>query len=277
MGGRGLTPYYSDATNTLYHGDCADVLPYLEASPDLVITSPPYGLVRTYGGGAKVFDFDRVADAIVRAMGEGSVLVWIVTDTIANSSKTGASFTQALGFMDRGLWLHDTMIWQKNSPGVWTPNRYQQDWEYMFVFSKGAPPKTANMIQDRPIVSSLRPQKTTWDKGRHGDESKIAKPHTVVYKAEALRSSIWYFPTGGGSAAPDFPRAHEHPAIFPIRLIKDHIRTWSNEGDIVLDPMSGSGTVLRAAKDMHRIGVGVEINESYCKLAIDRLAQGVLI
>lgn len=89
------------------------------------------------------------------------------------------------------------------------------------------------------------------------------------------RSNIWRYPAGAHSA-PDFPNAHRHPAIFPLTLAQDHIRTWTNEGDIVLDPMCGSGTTLRAAKNLNRQAIGVEIHEPYCGLIIDRLAQDVM-
>ena len=83
--------------------------------------------------------------------------------------------------------------------------------------------------------------------------------------------------TGYHQSAPgDFPDAHDHPAIFPYALAADHIRSWSNPGDLVLDPMAGSGTTLRAAVNLGRRAIGVEVNPDYCDLIRRRMAQTVL-
>ena len=66
-----------------------------------------------------------------------------------------------------------------------------------------------------------------------------------------------------------------HPAAFPEALARDHILSWSNDGDIVLDPFNGSGTTMKMAKLMGRRGIGIEINESYCEIAANRLRQNV--
>ena len=63
---------------------------------------------------------------------------------------------------------------------------------------------------------------------------------------------------------------------FPIDLVKDHIISWSNEGDLVYDPFMGSGTTLVAAKRLGRQAIGIEIVERYCEIAAKRLAQDFL-
>ena len=261
-------------TTMIHVGDCADVLPKLGISPNLILTSPPYDNLRNYGG--HVFDFERVADALVAVMPKGGVLVWIVADATVEGSETGTNFRQALGFVERGLRLHDTMIWHKNNPGSWNPNRYQQDWEYMFVFSKDTP-GVANMIKDRSTLTAGRVWRSRVSKGRMdtngGKRTFRNKLHSVADKA--LRSGVWYIPV-----VPMIEnrngQTYKHPATFPYALAADHIRTWTNPGDLVLDPMAGSGTVLRAAKDLGRRYCGIEIHAPYVDIIHKRMAQEVL-
>ena len=142
-----MTPYYQDDAVTLYHGDCAEVLPAAGVKADLILTSPPYDNLRTYGGHG--FDFDRVADACVGALTDGGVLVWVVADATIDGSETGTSFRQALGFMERGLKLHDTMIYRKIGGGaIKNAPRHKNGFEYMFVFANGVP-RVLNIIEDK--------------------------------------------------------------------------------------------------------------------------------
>ena len=131
---------------TLHNGDCAEILEQYKNKVDLIVTSPPYDALRIYGNHG--FDFDAVADACVSSLIDGGVIVWVVADATVDGSETGTSFRHALGFLDRGLKLHDTMVYEKNSPSHPDKIRYQNVWEYMFVFSKGRP-KTINLIRDR--------------------------------------------------------------------------------------------------------------------------------
>ena len=275
-----MKPCYQDDAVTLYHGDCVDVLPAAGVKADLILTSPPYDGMREFGGHG--FDFDLVADACVGALADGGVLVWVVADATVDGSETGTSFRQALGFMERGLRLHDTMIYEKSSLSAFVPTRYLHCWDYMFVFTNG-PLTVANIIADKPNFpnQTWRPRKTRMQKSPDGIKStKYGERYAP--ESHGRRTNIWRYKTGVASAgshslaAPDFLGAHEHPAIFPLALAKDHIRTWTNPGDVVLDPMAGSGTVLRAAKDLGRTAIGVEIHEDYLPIITGRMAQSVM-
>ena len=263
--------YLEDGQSVVYCGDATEVLPTLDICPQLIVTSPPYDSLRTYGG--HEFSFDRMADVLVSIMPEGGVLVWVVSDATIDGSETGTSFRQALGFMERGLRLHDTMIFDKSSPGPWVADRYDHSWEYMFVFSHGRRPLTANLIADRPSSQAGSRRMSYMGKGRstNGNHTHTERQRTI--RAFGRRRSIWYYSVQGGA---EVPLAYKHPAIFPYALAADHIRTLSNPGDLVLDPMAGSGTTLRAAKDLGRLYVGVEIYEPYCRIIADRMAQSVL-
>ena len=268
-----MKPYYQDDAATLYHGDCSEVLPAVGVKANLILTSPPYDNLRDYGG--HQFDFDRVADTCVGALADGGVLVWVVADATVDGSETGTSFRQALGFMDRGLKLHDTMIYRYgNSNGKTYKARHSSGFEYMFIFSNGWP-ETVSMIIDK---------QNKWAGTSHwGTPTIREKDGSLTVRVPRVipeygpRDNVWEYKNGHGFSAPDYPDAHDHPAIFPLALAKDHILTWTNPGDLVLDPMAGSGTVLRAAANLGRKAIGVEIHADYLPIITGRMAQQVLL
>ena len=257
----------------LHHGDCAKVLREYEDRADLILTSPPYDKLREYGDHG--FEFDAVADACVAALKEGGVLVWVVADATIDGGETGTSFRQALGFMERGLRLHDTMIHVRKTLNNVTKVRYPQSFEYAFVFALGRP-RAVNLIADRPNTERRRPVYQPLGRTPNGDRAHVGRKPRVTGPI-GLRSNVWPYMTGARHSAPDYPAAHQHPAILTLALARDHIRTWTNPGDLVIDPMAGSGTTLRAAVDLQRRAVGIEIHEPYVRLIEGRMAQRVLL
>ena len=254
-------------TIRLHHADCAALLPQIAPQANLILTSPPYDDLRAYGGHS--FDFGAVADACVASLAPRGILVWVVGDATIDASETGTSFRQALAFQQRGLLLHDTMIFQKRAAGNPSPNRYYQSFEYMFVFSNGIP-ATANLIADRPNSTAGRHnRRRRLGFGRKKDQANIGHAHDWTTPEFGIRTNIWTYDVGGVRTQDD-RIASRHPARFPLQLARDHITTWTNPGDLVLDPMAGSGTTLRAA-------IGIEINAAYIPIIQDRLAQTVLV
>ena len=263
-------PYYEHAGVTIYHGDCAEVLPALDIQPHLILTSPPYGTMRDYGGHG--FDFDRVADTLVACMPAGGVLVWVVRDETVEGSESGESFRQALGFKGRGLLLHDTMIYvRRGSGGLTYTARHSGEFEYMFVLSRGSP-ATVNVMIDR--VSKTPGKKYGGALIHRNRDGVPTSRRGRVTPPVVPRTNVWTYYNGRGAHESALP--HEHPATFPVKLAQDHIRTWTNPGDLVLDPMAGSGTTLRAAVDLGRQAVGIEIHEPYLDLIRRRMGQQVL-
>lgn len=203
---------------------------------DLVVTSPPYDNLRKYNGYS--FDFEDVANELYRVVKNGGVVVWVVNDSTLNGSESGTSFKQALYFKEIGFNIHDTMIWVKDGGGAIGSNKtYTQNFEYMFVFSKGKI-NAYNLIYDKPNKSYGQNKsgvgRRTVD-GQHKVETR--KPSKPFSK----RNNYWYIPPQKGK---------DHPAVFPEQLAEDHIISWSNEGDVVLDPFVGSGTTCKMAKRM---------------------------
>lgn len=236
---------------------------------DLTVTSPPYDNLRDYKG--YTFDFETLAKELYRVTKTGGVVVWVVGDATIKGSETGTSFRQALKFMDVGFKLHDTMIYEKNTssfPARRTSKRYTQIFEYMFIFSKGKL-TTGNLICDKP---NRYAGYTNWGKNtQRGKDGELVESTDIKPVPDfSPRNNIWRYVVGGGFGSKD-KRAYKHPATFPVQLAKDHILSWSNEGDLVFDPFMGSGTTAVAALDTDRKYIGAEIAKEYVEIANDRI------
>lgn len=242
----------------LHKGDCLSIMRTMSDDIiDLVVTSPPYDNLRKYKGYS--FDFENVARELYRILKDGGIVVWVVADQTIKGSESGSSFKQALFFKEIGFNLYDTMIWLKPSPAVPTESRYYDVFEYMFVFSKGKP-KTLNLLHDRRNKSAgTKSRKET----RSCREDREYKDGMRTVKEFSRRFNVWEISRGHNKT--------EHPAVFPEKLAEDHILSWSNEGDTVLDPFMGSGTTGVAAKKLNRRFIGVEISEDYFKISENRI------
>lgn len=259
----------SEFKNKIIQGDCLDVMRnFADGSVDMVITSPPYDNLRTYKG--FVFEFEDIARELYRVIKDGGVIVWVVNDATIDGTETGTSFKQALFFKEVGFNIHDTMIFKKRNP---IPQiyrrRYNNEFEYMFVFSKG-PVGTHNPIMVDCLHAGLELGSTTYKNySKHEQKrGKIANP----VKAQKIKGNIWEYVVGKNL---EDQEAKGHPAPFPCELARDHISSWSNEGDIVLDPMCGSGTSCKVAKQLGRTYIGIDISDEYCELAKTRLGETV--
>jgi DNA modification methylase len=237
--------------NKIYVENCTETMSRLPSGCiDLVLTSPPYDNLRTYNGYS--FDFEKIASELIRVLKDNGIIVWVVGDATVKGSETGTSFRQALHFMNLGLKLHDTMIFEKNSPAYpasKTSNRYTQIFEYMFVLAKGEVPK--QLITDKP---------NKW--AGHKDFSGKLKNPVPDFSP---RNNIWKYTTSFNGV--------KHPAPFPELLAKDHILSWSAPGQLVYDPFMGSGTTAKMAQSEGRNFIGSEISQEYVDLALARLQE----
>jgi DNA modification methylase len=241
-------------------GDSALELAKLPAdSIDLTVTSPPYDGLRTYNGYS--FDFETIAKELYRVTKPGGVVVWVVADATVKGSESGTSFRQALYFKDVcGFNLHDTMIYRKINYIPLTHNRYEQEFEYMFVFSKGKP-KTFNAIRVPTKNPGAKHNRTKSNK-EEGSAVRNRAEITVTCD-DKQKGNVW-----------DMAVSHtrlDHPAMFPEPLEQDHILSWSNEGDTVLDPFSGGGTTGKMAVTNGRNFIGFDISEKYIGLSKQRV------
>jgi site-specific DNA-methyltransferase (adenine-specific) len=226
---------------------------------DLVVTSPPYDNLRTYNGYS--FDFESIAAELFRVVKPGGVVVWVVGDAVLKGTESGSSFRQALHFMSLGFNLHDTMIYAKNNPIPLTHNRYEQQFEYMFIFSKGKPKTFSPKLKiNKNVGGSIG---KFYQKASDKDTSKANTDKPI--KKVSIENNIWFYSVGRNK--------YKHPAPFPEQLALDHVLTWSVEGDVVYDPFMGSGTTAKAAVMTGRQWLGSEISQEYADIALERLTH----
>lgn len=250
--------------DNVYCIDCSLGMKQLEdESIDLTVTSPPYDNLREYKG--FTFDAEETINQLYRITKQGGVVVWVVGDQTIDGSETGTSFKQALKFMESGFRLHDTMIYHKYNYIPLTHNRYEQAFEYMFVFSKGKP-KTFNPIMI-PCKNAGKVESYGISRRRSIDRNQAMRStEETTYRAtkdEKIHPNIFTYTCGSAKTG--------HPAPFPDELALDMIRSWSNKDDIVLDPFIGSGTTALQCMKLDRHFIGFDISEEYIELCKRRI------
>jgi DNA modification methylase len=256
--------------NKIINDDSKNILTSMpENCIDLVVTSPPYDDLRDYNNELKWnFEvFQDISRELFRVMKPGGTLVWVVGDKTTNGNKSLTSFKHALFFQEIGFKIYDIIIYEKSGTGPPHSKRYFNSFEYMIIASKGMP-KTVNLLRDKP---------NKWaGKETFGNVTRREKDGTLTNKGKkkindfGIRTNIWRYDNGKGFSTTD-NIAYDHPAIFPEKLVEDHILTWSNEGDIVLDIFGGSGTTAKVAQKLKRSWIYVEKVKEYCNIAEKRI------
>lgn len=239
-------------------GDCRDILPSLHGV-DAVVTSPPYDDLRDYGPDFDGLDWRRVIELLHGTLSDGGVCVWNVSDAVREGSETGTSFRQAIHAQSCGFLLHDTMIYEKEQACFGSNHGYLQCFEFMFVWAKGKP-KAINLLRDRKNVRARVESVAKGGIAKDGTKAGRTKRQADEY---GRRKNIWRYGVGGGTV--------DHPAVMPEAMARDHILSWTNEQDVVLDPFMGSGTTGAACAKSGRAFVGIELHEPYFDLACERI------
>lgn len=252
-----MQPYFSQKDVEIWNENCIDTMMRMEAnSIDLVVTSPPYDEMREYKG--YTFPFEEIASMLYRTIKPGGVIIWVVGDQTVDGSETLTSLKQAVYFKNIGLNV-ETMIWKKTGSGCLGSNKfYGQNFEYMYVLTKGQP-KTINFICDRKNIKPAGTKTTT--NGSLNKKGEFVSRNIITVEF-GKRDNIWEY---------DTQKNTNHPAPFPEQLAADHIYSWSNEGDLVYDPFGGSGTTAKMAHLQKRRCVMSEISEEYCQIAKKRI------
>jgi len=248
--------------NKIYNEDCLETMARMPDNYiDLTLTSPPYDNLRNYKGYS--FDFESIAKELFRITKKGGVVVWIVADSTIKGSETGTSFKQALYFKQTGFNLHDTMIWNKTKMPQ-NHNRYEQGFEYMFILSKGKP-ETFNGIRDKKNVEAGKTAHASY-RDKDGIVKKTSSFNKTKIAKYGLRANVWKHKPCLGKED-----RNGHPAPFPQLLISDHIKSWTNERELVYDCFMGSGTTAKMALKNNRDFIGSEISKEYCEIAEQRI------
>ena len=255
--------------HTIKLGDSVELLKSIDdESIDLVVTSPPYDNIKNYNNSNTwCFDtFKKIADELYRVIKVGGVIIWVVGDKTDKGSETGTSFRQALYFKDIGFNIHDTMIYRKENYVPLNHNRYEQEFEYMFCFSKGKP-KTFNPIRIPCKYAGAESWGNVSFYKTDGDD--LVSAGKKVINETKIKGNIFSYRVGSTTVSSEY----SHPAMFPIELVKDQITSWSNIGDVVLDPFMGSGTTGEASLLLQREFIGFEIEKKYFDIAKNRLSN----
>ncbi|MGP9705281.1 DNA-methyltransferase [Psychrobacter sp. AOP31-E1-50] len=259
--------------NKIYNMDCIVGLKHIDdKSIDLTVTSPPYDNLRNYKDNItetwSEHVWEKVLTELHRVTKDGGVVVWVVGDATIKGSETGSSFKQALYAMKAGFNLHDTMIYRKKTPiPQFKSHRYTNSFEYMFVFSKGKPIKGTMLTEPTKLAGR---EDNNYRGQVDKNENYVGRKKKVI-KKDKLRTNIWEY-----SQNNDIDHKINHKAQFPETLVKDHILSWSCEGDIVLDPFMGSGTTAKMALLSNRKYLGFDISEEYCKTAEKRILDAII-
>ncbi|MCY4304198.1 MAG: site-specific DNA-methyltransferase [Aestuariivita sp.] len=249
--------------NSLIVGDAVNILnKYPIDFVDLTVTSPPYENLRNYNGYS--FNPSSMLSAIYRVTKPGGVCVWVVGEKI-NGGRSLSSFRHAFIGKDCGFIVHDVMIYQKKNTPFQRKNAYTNCYELMIIFAKKKP-KTFNPLKE--------PTK------RHGWETAVSnkgpdainRKRPVELKKEKTKNNIWSYAVGLGGTTSD-KVAFQHPAVFPEKLAADHILSWSNRNDVILDPMCGSGTTCKMAALHQRYWIGIDISKEYIEIARQRISN----
>ncbi len=262
--------------NKIYNEDCLITMSNMEDnSVDLTLTSPPYDDLRTYNEhltGNKTefngysFPFEKIAKELYRITKKGGVVVWVVGDATNKGSETGTSFRQALFFKECGFDLYDTMIYQKTGTPFPQKTRYNQTFEYMFVFSKGKPNSFNPIMKKNATAGAVRHSR----KFRNADGEMIPGFNGKPVNEYGIENNIWLIKNGMNKSTKDLV-AFEHPAIFPEELAAKHIITWTKESDIVYDPFMGSGTTAKLSIQLGRQWIGSELDNTYSEICNKRI------
>lgn len=251
-------------------GNSAELLEYLsDNSIDMTITSPPYDSLRNYNNNELSWCFNifqKIANELYRVTKQGGVVIWIVNDKTDNGSETGTSFRQALYFKELGFNIHDTMIYRKENYVPLTHNRYEQEWEYMFCFSKGKP-KTFNPIR----IPCKYAGQEHWGNSSYykTDNDELTSVGNKRVHDDKIKGNIFSYRVGSTTES----KKYKHPAMFPLDLVKDQIISWSNEGDWILDTFMGSGTTGVACIELNRNFIGIENEQKYFEMAKQRIEE----
>ncbi|OOE38361.1 site-specific DNA-methyltransferase [Salinivibrio kushneri] len=260
----------------IFNGDCLDVLKDMESnSVDLIVTSPPYADQRknTYGGvkpNEYVNWFLPISKELLRVLKPTGSFVLNIKEKVVNGERHTYVLELIIALRGQGwLWTEEYIWHKKNSfPGKW-PNRFRDSWERCLHFNKN---KKFAMYQDEVRVPmgdwSNSRLKNLSDVDRTRDESKVGSGFGKKIKNWEGRKLA--YPSNVIHMATECSN-RSHSAAFPEALPSWFIKLFTKQGDVVLDPFSGSGTSIKVASDLGRVGVGIELLDEHCEISANRL------
>ena len=247
-------------------GDSAQLLQqFPDSCVDLVVTSPPYDQIRDYNG--YEFDLHAIGQELFRVLKDGGVVAMVIQDSTRHFAKTLTSFRTILDWCDNiGFKLFETVIYRKNgTEGAWWKARFRVDHEYMPIFFKGERP--AYFDKEPLKIPSKHGGKTMTGSGNRRTSGETTATVTRQINTMKCRGTVWEYMMAGDKN----PLKRKHPAVFPDKIPYDFIQCFCPVDGLVLDPFVGCGSTAVMAVKLHRHFIGIDISESYCELARERL------
>ena len=255
--------------NRIIQGDCMKELVALgDESIDLTLFSPPYDGIRDYKKNWS-FDVVELGAQLYRVTKNGGVVVAVVGDGTRQFAKSLSSFRMAVSWVDTIGWkLFECVIYHRDgNPGAWWKQRFRVDHEYVLIFFKGARPKTFQSDHMRVACKHAGKRYTKTNRMTNGGLMRI---DPQIVRPSKCRGTVWRY---ASSNAEGNRIKLQHPATFPDKLAEDIILCFSQPGEVVLDPMCGSGTTCVVAQNLNRSFIGIEISPEYCAIAERRLVR----
>lgn len=257
--------------NTLIEGDCTRVL---DDIPDdtfaLTVFSPPYDGIRDYASDWSL-DYQKLGSDLLRTSVDGGVCAVVIGDGTKNFAKSLTTFRWAVDWCDRIGWrLFECCIYSRHgNPGAWWSQRFRVDHEYILIFFKGKRPR---VFDKEPLMIASKHAGKVYSGTDRLTSGKFKRIEPKPVNDKKCRGTIWPYSTSNTEGN---RLKLKHPATFPDRLAADLIQCFSTEGDLVLDPMVGSGTTCVAAANLGRDYVGIEVSPEYAAIAKQRIAREV--
>ena len=252
--------------NKIIHGEAVRTLKkYEDNTFDLTVFSPPYDQLRDYNGFE--LDLHNLGKELYRVTKEGGLVAMVIQDQTKNGHKTLTSFRTILDWCDNiGFGLFECNIYKKQGKdGAWWSKRFRVDHEYMPIFIKGTRPNSFD--KESIKIPTKHGGKTMRGGANRNKDGKTVKSTLMTINPTKCPGTIWDYSNGG-----DKNRVkRQHPAAYPDRIPFDLINTFTKPGDLVLDPMVGSGSTVVAAKCLGRNYIGIDISKEYCAIAQNRL------
>ena len=237
---------------------CADTV-------DLTVFSPPYDGLRDYNGYA--CNLHDLGEQLYRVTKTGGVVVMVIQDQTIGGRKTLTSFRTILDWCDNiGFGLFECNIYQKQGKdGAWWSRRFRVDHEYMPIFVKGDKPK--HFDKESIKIPTKHAGKTMTGGANRNKDGITVDSRKMTINPTKCPGTIWNYANGGDKVA----MKRNHPAAYPDKIPYDFIRVFTQKGDVVLDPMVGSGSTAIAAHLLGRKYIAIDISHEYCELTKERI------
>lgn len=239
-----MTPYYEEPGIQIFHGDCREILPQL-SRVDAVITDPPYGVTS--------LDWDCAVDGWAHLVNAPCLWCFGSMRFFLSQKFDGWKYGQEI-------------VWEKHNGSIFHADRFRRVHEFAVQFYQG---EWANIYKKPVYTYDAVKRSVKRKKGRPAHSGDIEQsPYFSEDGGPLLMRSVVFVHSCHGDA--------EHPTQKPVDIIKPLIEYSCPPDGVVLDPFMGSGTTLRAAKDLGRRAIGIEVEEKFCRIAVERLRQEVL-